>query len=108
MKDVYVSAGDMDWQPAEGYPDGAMQKVLHEASASTPRSILLKIEPGWLMEEHSHIHAEVHYVLEGEYESQDNVYPAGSFRMIPAHTRHGPFTTIGGAVILVIWMRDLV
>ena len=106
MKEIYARADDMDWEPAEAYPAGAMQKVLHDDSGTMPQCLLLKIEPGWMMEAHSHVHAEIHYVLEGNYESQDKVYPVGSFRLIPAHTDHGPFTTIAGAVVLVIRIEN--
>jgi len=107
MKGMHAYADDIDWQTAEGYPAGAMQKVLHDGSDSAPRSILLKIESGWTMDRHSHVQAEIHYVLDGGYESHDEVYPAGSFRLIPAHADHGPFTTVGGAVVLVIWLNEL-
>jgi anti-sigma factor ChrR (cupin superfamily) len=107
MKEIYTNSGDMDWQPAEGYPPGAERKVLHDGSDSTPLSFLLKMEPGWMMDAHSHVHTEIHYVLDGEYESKDKVYPAGSFRVIPAHTDHGPFTTMRGAVVLVIAIHGL-
>lgn len=107
MKEIYKSANDIDWQPAEGYPAGAMIKVLNDGSDSTPRTFLLKIEPGWMMNAHSHVYTEMHYVLDGDYESHDKVYPAGSFRVIPAQTDHGPFTTLGGAVVLVIGMIEL-
>ena len=106
MKEIHVSANDIDWQPAEAYPAGAMQKVLHDGSDSTPQSVLLKIPPGWMMDEHTHLHTEMHYVVDGEYESCDQVFPAGTFRLIPAHTNHGPFTTLEGAVVLVIWLND--
>ena len=106
MKEIHVSANDIDWQPAEAYPAGAMQKVLHDGSDSTPQSILLKIPPGWMMDEHSHVHTEMHYVLNGEYESQAKVYPSGSLRIIPAHSTHGPFTTISGAVVLVFRLLE--
>ena len=106
MKELHVSANDIDWQPAEGYPAGAMQKVLHDGSDSMPWSILLKIQPGWMMDEHSHVYTEMHYVLNGEYESQAKVYASGSLRIIPAHTTHGPFTTISGAVVLVFRLLE--
>ena len=102
MKEIYVSANELEWQPAEGYPAGAMQKVLHDGSDGAPRALLLKMQPGWMMHEHSHVHSEIHYVLEGEYESHNKVYPEGSIRMIPEHADHGPFTTLRGAVVLVI------
>ncbi|HHE46649.1 MAG TPA: hypothetical protein ENL08_02955 [Bacteroidetes bacterium] len=106
MEDISVNTKDIDWQVADNYPAGAMQKVLHKGSDWAPRTILLKIGPGWIMEEHTHIFTELHYVLEGEYQSQNKVYPAGSFRMIPKHTDHGPFTTIKGATILVSWVKE--
>jgi anti-sigma factor ChrR (cupin superfamily) len=106
MKETHVKANEIEWRVAEEYPEGTMQKMLHDGSDSAPRSVLLKIEPGWTMKEHAHVHTELHYVLEGEYESRGNVYPAGSFRVIPMHTNHGPFTTIKGATILVIWIED--
>jgi anti-sigma factor ChrR (cupin superfamily) len=67
--------------------------------------VLLKLQPGWKMDAHSHVYAEMHYVLEGEYESGSTVYPAGSFRLIPAHTDHGPFVTTKGALILGVWFE---
>ena len=102
MKETHTNANGLDWKAADGYPEGAKIKVLHEGSEDTPRAFLLKMKPGWMMNEHSHVHAEIHYVLEGEYESHDKVYTAGSIRMIPEHADHGPFTTIRGAVVLVI------
>ena len=54
------------------------------------------------MDEHVHVYTELDYVLEGEYESQGKIYPAGAFRMIPKHMNHGPFRTETGAIVLVI------
>ncbi len=106
MKETYIYTGEIDWQEAKGYPAGAMQKVLHDGSGSAPRSILLKIKPGWILAEHAHIYTELHFVIEGEYQIHDKVYPAGTFSIIPKHTNHGPFTTSKGAVILVISIKD--
>jgi len=106
MKEIFINTNEIDWQVAKGYPAGAMKKVLHEGSDIAPRTILLKIEPGWKMEEHSHVYTELHYVLEGELRSGETHYSEGSFRVIPKHTNHGPFVTSKGAVILVTWIRD--
>ena len=57
------------------------------------------------MDEHVHVYTELDYVLEGEYESQGKIYPAGAFRMIPKHMNHGPFRTETGAIVLVIWVE---
>ncbi len=106
MKELTIDTSAMAWEVADGYPEGAMQRVLDEGSDSSPRSILLRIEPGWAMTEHSHVFTELHYVLEGEYESDGEVHQAGTFRLIPRHTNHGPFSTSTGAVILIVWIKD--
>lgn len=106
MDEVSIKVDEIDWQPAEGYPPGTMQKPLYDGSVSGPRAILLKMDPGWTMETHAHVHTELHYVLEGRYESQGETFSAGSFRLIPKRTNHGPFTTPDGAVVLVIWFDD--
>ena len=103
MKEINVNTHDIDWQDAEGYPPGAMEKVILNGSDSAPKACLLKVGPEWEMEAHAHVFTEMHYILEGEYESQGEVYPAGSFRLIPKKTNHGPFRTKTGAKILVIW-----
>ncbi len=103
MKEINVNIHDIDWQDAKGYPPGAMEKVLHDGKDSTPKTCLLKIGPEWEMAAHAHVFTEMHYVLEGEYESQGRVYPAGTFRLIPKEANHGPFKTHTGATIFVIW-----
>lgn len=35
--------------------------------------------------------------------SEGKIYKAGTYRLIPKHETHGPFTSSKGAVILVIW-----
>ena len=55
------------------------------------------------MDTHSHVYTELHYVLQGEYESQDEKYASGTYRVIPKEVKHGPFTTKTGAIILVTW-----
>lgn len=103
MKEINVNTNDINWREARGYPEGAMEKVLHDGKDSAPRTSILKIAPGWEMEAHAHVYTELHYVLEGEYESQGQRYPAGTFRLIPKETNHGPFGTRTGATLLVIW-----
>jgi anti-sigma factor ChrR (cupin superfamily) len=55
------------------------------------------------MDSHTHIYDEQHMILEGEYESEGKVFPSGTYRLIPAHKDHGPFSSKKGALILVIW-----
>jgi anti-sigma factor ChrR (cupin superfamily) len=106
MRELFICADDIDWRPAEGYPEGAMQKSLYDGSDLALRCMLLKVQPGWTMGEHSHIGTEMHYILEGEYSNRGKTFSAGSFAVIPAHTNHGPFNTAQGAVILVIRINE--
>ncbi|MCD6161422.1 MAG: cupin domain-containing protein [candidate division Zixibacteria bacterium] len=103
MNSIDINNNDIEWADALNYPQGAKEKVLFVGSDMAPRTILLKIPPGWRMDSHSHSHTELHHVLEGEYESQGKVYPSGTFRIIPKEVEHGPFTTKAGATILVVW-----
>jgi anti-sigma factor ChrR (cupin superfamily) len=102
---VSINANELEWQPALTYPGKAEEKVLSGGGSIVPRTILLRIPSGWSMGRHSHRHTEVHYVLDGEYQSDNQTYGKGTFRMIPATVEHGPFGTENGATILVIWCR---
>jgi len=103
MNSIDINTNDIKWESALSYPKGAEEKVLCVGSDMAPRSIILKVPPGWSMNSHSHSHTELHYVLEGEYGSQGETYPSGTFRIIPKEVDHGPFTTKTGATIMVIW-----
>lgn len=103
MNSININANDIEWKDAAGYPPGAKEKVLSAGSEMAPRSILLKIPSGWSMDSHSHNHTELHYVLEGGYESGDEIHSSGTFRVIPREVDHGPFSTKTGATILIVW-----
>ena len=105
MREVHVNTNDIEWQNAMEYPVGIMEKILCDGSGNAPKSCLLKMKPGWEMDEHVHVYTELHYVLEGEYESQGRIYPAGTFRLIPKHVNHGPFKSDTGAIIFVVWVE---
>jgi anti-sigma factor ChrR (cupin superfamily) len=103
MSEITLNTPEMEWQEAGEYPEGTGKKVLSDGSDMTPRTILLKLPPGWRMESHSHRWTEQHFVLEGEYESGGVTYPAGTFRVIPSGTNHGPFTATAWTVVMVSW-----
>ena len=103
MNPACIKTNDLPWQPAEGYGPGAEEKVLNEGNSIAPRTILLKIPPGWRMEAHSHLNTELHFIVEGEYKSQGKTFPAGTFCIIPKGVRHGAYSTESGATILVTW-----
>ncbi len=103
MNAVSLNEKELEWQQAAGYPEGTEEKPLSVGGSIAPRAILLKIPPGWSMGSHSHLHTELHYVLQGEYESMGEIYSIGTFRIIPKSVEHGPFQSKTGAKILVIY-----
>ena len=103
MKAVSVHVNDLEWSGVGEYPEGTEGKVLSMGGTIAPRTILLKLAPGWEMESHSHRFTELHYVLEGQVESQGQKYPAGSFGVLANGCEHGPFSSETGAIVLVIW-----
>jgi quercetin dioxygenase-like cupin family protein len=103
MEEKTINFEKMEWRKTPGYPLGRKIKVLREEQPGGGRTFLLKLEKGFDMEGHSHNSLEQHFVIEGEYESEGKIYKAGTYRLIPKHETHGPFTSSKGAVILVIW-----
>ena len=104
MKEIIAKAFEIEWDAASGYPAGTQWKVLRRGSQGEPRTILLKLAPGFEMAPHSHIYAEHHYVLSGEYESQGERFLPGTYRVIAKHMNHGPFRSATGAELLVLWV----
>ena len=103
MNETSIHAEDLSWEQAEGYPEGTMRKTLRRNSTGNPMTVLLKLPAGFAMDDHSHVFAEHHYILEGEYEVKGEHYRTGHYHVIPEHTDHGPFRSENGAVLLVIW-----
>ena len=103
MNEITRNTHEMEWQEAHQFPPGAYVKVLREGEESKAWTILLKLPSDWMMNTHTHIETEEHYVLEGEYEMNGRSFPAGSYRLIPQWTPHGPLISGSGAVILVSW-----
>jgi quercetin dioxygenase-like cupin family protein len=103
MEEITINYEKMKWTDALGYPEGSKIKILREGGPGEGKTFLRKIRKGFKMEGHSHTAVEQHFVLEGEYESERKIYKAGTYRLIPKHETHGPFTSSKGSVILVIW-----
>ncbi len=92
---------DSNWIDATEYPVGTRKKVLHDENGI--KTFLLKFPEGFYMEPHSHISAEQHFILKGEYTSEGKVYHEGIYRSFKAHETHGPFESRQGALVIVIW-----
>ena len=103
MTETSINTADLSWEQAQDYPDGTIRKTLRTDSSGNPSTMLLKLPPGFSMDEHSHIRAEHHYLLEGEYEVSGKIFRAGHYHLVSKHTKHGPFRSANGALLLVIW-----
>ncbi|MEA2043087.1 MAG: cupin domain-containing protein [Bacteroidota bacterium] len=101
MENLMNLFDDSNWEDADNYPGRTKRKVLRDENGA--QTILLKLPKGFKMELHSHIVAEQHFVLDGEYTSNGKVYPKGSFQMFSPHEDHGPFESKEGALVLVTW-----
>lgn len=101
MKAIKNLYDDSNWIEAREYPKGTLKKVLHDDHGV--KTILLKLPENFYMDPHSHITAEQHFVLKGQYTSENKVYPEGTFQSFEAHEDHGPFESKKGAIVLVTW-----
>jgi len=101
MKEPINLLNNAKWSDVPGYPAGTGKRVLHDENGV--KTVLLKFPEGFYMESHSHINAEQHFILKGEYISEGKTFHEGTFRSFKAHENHGPFESKKGALVLVIW-----
>jgi anti-sigma factor ChrR (cupin superfamily) len=98
IRNIYDELG---WEEAEGYPEGTKIKKLRDENGA--KTVLLSLPKGFHLESHTHMYNEQHLVLDGEYASEGEVFPSGTYRIIYAGQDHGPFISKTGAIVLVIW-----
>ena len=101
MKKIMNLFEESNWEDVSNYPTGTKRKVLRDEN--NRKTILLKLPKGFSMGAHSHITTEQHFVLKGEYSSDGEIYPVGSYQIFSAGDEHGPFKSENGALILVVW-----
>ncbi len=101
MKRLMNLYDDSHWENADDYYEGTLRKVLRQEDGR--RTVLLKLPAGFSMSPHSHITAEQHFILDGEYISNGKLFPAGSYQIFSPGDEHGPFESENGALILVVW-----
>ncbi len=101
MKQITIDTNKLEWQEAEGYPQGTEIKILRRDEAG--QTVILRLPAGFEISGHTHTRNEEHYVLEGQYEIGDKIYSQGTYQFFPANTSHGPFTSKGGAILLISW-----
>jgi quercetin dioxygenase-like cupin family protein len=103
MEEVFVRAADIPWEQVTDSSAKMRRKVLRRGPDGKPRAAIIKLEPGYEDDGHSHPRSENHFVIEGMYQSHGREYPAGSYHFIPRNEPHGPFRSPAGAQVLVIW-----
>lgn len=101
MKNIVNLYDNQNWEHANEYSDGTKRKVLRNENGA--RTVLLKLPKGFKMAPHSHVTTEQHFILEGEYISHNKTFSAGSYQVFYPHEEHGPFESVTGALVLVIW-----
>ena len=101
MKDLLNLYDDKNWEKADEYFEGTLRKVLRDENGH--RTVLLKLPAGFSMKPHSHLTAEQHFVLKGEYTSDGKLFPEGSYQLFDAGDVHGPFESKNGALVLIVW-----
>jgi anti-sigma factor ChrR (cupin superfamily) len=80
---------DSEWQIAPEYSQGTQMKILRDEEGA--KTVLLKLPPGFYMAPHTHVTAEQHVLISGEYISEGKVFPPGTYQKFKAHENHGPY-----------------
>jgi hypothetical protein len=65
--------------------------------------MLVRLPHGGHIVPHSHLGVVQHYVVEGEYETQGQTYPTGTYRLIPEEAEVAPISTLRGVTILMMY-----
>jgi anti-sigma factor ChrR (cupin superfamily) len=103
MEEVICRTVDMKWGELREFPGRAEVKVLRDESLSDAKTLLVRIPPGGEINPHSHRGIVQHYVLEGQYHTNGQVFGPGSYRLMPAQYDVSPMTTESGVTILMMY-----
>lgn len=92
----------IDWQ--DGGIEGFEHKVLYRDDAGAIETMLIKMAPGALSDNHAHDRREQLYVIEGDFYDQNHRYTAGDFIVREPEANHIAGSD-EGALILLIFSR---
>ncbi|MEU3524262.1 cupin domain-containing protein [Streptomyces sp. NPDC038707] len=100
----------LDFRPVlAGGRAGAEMHALYttdDTGPGGPAAAVMRYLPGAVAPAHRHPGYELIYVLSGELETDDGVYPANSLLVMPPNSVHAPRSP-RGAVGLVVWERPV-
>ena len=103
MPEVTLYTPNMPWEVLSFMPGEAEVKILREEPEGGTRTMLVRLQPGQQISPHNHLGVVQHYVLEGEYETEGEMFGAGSYRLFPRHAEMGTISTETGVVILMMY-----
>ncbi len=95
-----MAVNDLPWKPTP--TPGIDMKVLVKDDETGLLTALFRWQPGTVLALHEHVEIEQSYVLEGEFEDDDGVYPAGNFAWRPKGHRHIARSPKGALVLCFI------
>jgi anti-sigma factor ChrR (cupin superfamily) len=93
---------ELPWKPTP--TPGIDMKVLVQNEETGLLTALFRWQPGTMLALHEHVDIEQSYVLEGEFEDDDGVYPAGNFVWRPKGHRHVARSP-KGALVLCFFLK---
>jgi len=99
MAELTVYTPEMPWEVLSFIPGDAEVKILRAEPEGGARTMLVRLSPGGEISPHDHLGVVQHYVLEGEYETEGEMFGAGTYRLLPKHARVGTMSAGKGAVI---------
>ncbi len=103
MVELTLYTPEMTWETLSFFPGSAEVKILRTEQGGA-RTLLVRLPPGGeIYPPHSHLGIVQHYVLEGEYETEGEMFSAGTYRLLPEHADVRTMSTEKGAVILMIY-----
>ncbi len=97
-----MAMNDLPWKPTP--TPGIDMKVLVQDDDTGLLTALFRWQPGTVLALHEHVEIEQSYVLEGEFEDEDGVYPAGNFVWRPKGHRHIARSP-KGALVLCFFLK---
>lgn len=97
-----MKVDDLPWKPTP--VPGVDMKILIQDEQTGLLTALFRWQPGTELPLHEHVEVEQSYVLEGEFEDDDGVYPAGNFVWRPKGHRHIARSP-KGALVLCFFLK---
>ena len=103
MAELTIYTPEMTWETLNFFPGNAEVKILRIEPEGGARTLLVRLPPGGEISPHTHLGVVQHYVLEGEYEAEGEMFGAGTYRLLPEHYYVGTISTKTGALVLMIY-----